>query len=583
VEEAEKIALAAYRFAYAYVHRWNIPFPLVHMPDVHNGVLTAKTLEDFKPGVHQCLDYCTDILLGERSVIPVSTGREKSCDSAEEIEALRRGLTAITGKAPPAAGLRLSVVITCYNYGKYLRECVRSVARQTFRDFELIIVNDGSTDDSLDVARACAVEFAALGIRLVDQPNSGQPALARNAGIRQAKGEFILPIDADDQIDPTYLEHAFALIDADRSVDLVYADALIDNGKTRTRRKAGRFDIASLTAANPIVYCSIYRRELWEKVGGYRDNVRGYEDWDFWIALGLAGARAVHADCIGLVYNEKTSGVYSETVAHHQARVARIVLNNPTGYTAAQRQNAQALLGVSTPPQAQAAAHSNQSVPAMTTPVEFARIVMEAEALVREGRLDEAISKIEATLPFAPNGECTARAQEILELLRAARPADDEFFGADEVENIQQLIAAYRRDPADPSREQLVALQQGLMNFLDTADLLALERQFAGTFGEVFRAMAASGLPAEAASAESAARLVLLDQSLADGAHFNGAFNFRPLLARMLCAPASRGTLAVKPEQLPLWLRHDFSTYCSSAESSDGVASAKELCASSGG
>ena len=52
--ESERIATAAYRFAYAYVYRWNVPFPLVHMPDIHKGVLTAKTLDELKPGVHAC-------------------------------------------------------------------------------------------------------------------------------------------------------------------------------------------------------------------------------------------------------------------------------------------------------------------------------------------------------------------------------------------------------------------------------------------------------------------------------------------------------------------------------------------------
>ena len=92
---------------------------------------------------------------------------------------------------------------------------MRSVARQTFQEFELIIVNDGSTDDSLAVAQACVQEFSALRISIVDQPNSGQPALARNAGIRQAKGTFILPIDADDQIAPGYLAEAFKVFDKD--------------------------------------------------------------------------------------------------------------------------------------------------------------------------------------------------------------------------------------------------------------------------------------------------------------------------------------------------------------------------------
>lgn len=90
-----------------------------------------------------------------------------------------------------------------------------------------------------------------------------------------------------------------------------------DNGKSRTRKTPGRFDVKALSAATQLVYCCIYRRAIWEKVGGYRDNVRGYEDWDFWLAAAMTGAKAVYVPCVGLLYNEKAGRHYSETVAHH--------------------------------------------------------------------------------------------------------------------------------------------------------------------------------------------------------------------------------------------------------------------------
>ncbi len=344
--EAETIARAAYRFAYAYMFRWNIPFPLVRMPDVHHGELAAGTLEDFQPGKHACLDRCAEIVLGLRPSIPQATAPIAKGAAELELAAVRAGLDAVAGRSAEQAAhpVRISVVITCYNYGKYLRDCVRSVVGQTFKEWELIIVNDGSTDDSLAVAKACAEEFAGLPITIVDQPNSGQPALARNAGIRRAQGEFILPIDADDQIDPRYLEHAFRAIDADATVDLVYSDSLFDNGKTRVRKTPGRFEAKALAAANQLVYCCVYRRAVWAKVGGYRDNVRGYEDWDFWLAAALAGAKAVYIPRVGLLYNEKDSGVYSQTVSRHQVRTAQVMLNNSAAYSSAQLERARAVL-----------------------------------------------------------------------------------------------------------------------------------------------------------------------------------------------------------------------------------------------
>ena len=372
--ESEQIARAAYRFAYAYIQRWNISFPLVRMPDVHNGELKAKTLEELKPGVHACLDYCVEIVLGVRSSIPQVTTPVSKGAGQQETNALRCALRTLVGTVPqPVAplALRASVVITCYNYGKFLRDCVRSVARQTFQEFELIIVNDGSSDESLAVAQACVQEFSTLRIYIVDQPNSGQPALARNAGIRQAKGAFILPIDADDQIAPGYLAEAFKVFDANHSVDLVYSDSIFDDGKSRTRNIPGRFEAKALSVANQLVYCCVYRRALWERIGGYRNNVRGYEDWDFWLAASLTGARATYVPCVGLLYNDKASGVYSQTVAHHQTRTAQVMLNNRSGYSAQQLQRAQAVLDgavASTPGPAAATAPSVPTLVSVVIP-----------------------------------------------------------------------------------------------------------------------------------------------------------------------------------------------------------------------
>ncbi|MFT3783340.1 MAG: glycosyltransferase [Nibricoccus sp.] len=261
------------------------------------------------------------------------------------------GVAQLSAQAAAPQRIRVSVVITCYNYRKYLRDCVRSVALQSFKEFEVIIVNDGSTDDSQAVAEKCLEEFSSVQITLISQPNSGQPALARNAGIRQATGEFILPLDADDQIGPDYLEHAFRAIDSKPSeIDIVCANALFVKDGVKTVARPGRFEVRTLSRANQLVYCCIYRRRLWEEIGGYRTNVRGYEDWDFWLAACLKGAKLAYVQGTGLVYNQKDQGVYSETVSHHQARIAQITLNNRGAYTAEQIAKAEETLGIAKAP-----------------------------------------------------------------------------------------------------------------------------------------------------------------------------------------------------------------------------------------
>lgn len=133
------------------------------MPDIHTGELTAKTLDELKPGVHDCLRFCTEVVLGIRPSIPFVTAPIRAGAHDEELAALRANRRSLAGEAPAApAGesVRVSVIITCYNYGKFLRDCVRSVVQQTFKELELIIVNDGSTDDSQAVAEAsCRKSF----------------------------------------------------------------------------------------------------------------------------------------------------------------------------------------------------------------------------------------------------------------------------------------------------------------------------------------------------------------------------------------------------------------------------------------
>jgi glycosyltransferase involved in cell wall biosynthesis/predicted O-linked N-acetylglucosamine transferase (SPINDLY family) len=425
-DESVRIATGAFRFAYAYIHRWNIRFPLVQMPDVHNGSLTAKTLDELRPGVHDCLDYCAEIVLGIRPSIPRVTHPPRKGADTEERVAIHSALAELGGDRQPRP-IRVSVIVTCYNYGKFLREAVRSVANQTFEDLEIIIVNDGSTDDSGKVADACVQEFKHRPITVIHQTNSGQPALARNAGIRKASGEFILPLDADDRIEATYLEEAFKAIDADPRIDLVYADSLFDNGKRRERKKAGFYTLPILSKNNQIVYCSVYRRSLWEKIGGYRDNVRGYEDWDFWIATCLLGARAAYVQTLGLLYNEKDGGVYSQTVAHHETRYARVMLNNPAAYTREQLSKASSSLAITTAEPAPSDEPSLESirqtaskryqagdwsgcVDACTqalkiSPDDCDVLLVYADALAKTGQVPAALAAMERVIRLEPDNE----------------------------------------------------------------------------------------------------------------------------------------------------------------------------------
>ncbi|MBI5696867.1 MAG: glycosyltransferase family 2 protein [Nitrospirae bacterium] len=188
---------------------------------------------------------------------------------------------------------RVSVIITSYNYGRYLAEAVESVVAQTCRDYEIIIVDDGSTDDTPEVADALKARYPSHRIKVVTQQNQGLSG-ARNAGIWEAAGEYIQPLDADDMLAPDYLEVTVKALDEDPGVSFVYT-APYYFGELACRHKGGgpdrEFSLDRLINTNILSICAMFRKGAWEDVGGFKLRGRhtGYYDWEFWLSLAEAG------------------------------------------------------------------------------------------------------------------------------------------------------------------------------------------------------------------------------------------------------------------------------------------------------
>src|SRR5262249_32672545 len=116
---------------------------------------------------------------------------------------------------------KVSVIIPCFNQGQFVDEAVASVLAQTYRDFEIIVINDGSTDEATNRKLAAYDYPQAQVMHTANQGAAG----ARNTGIAATSGQYILPLDADDRIAPTYLERAVAALEADARVGIVYCQA----------------------------------------------------------------------------------------------------------------------------------------------------------------------------------------------------------------------------------------------------------------------------------------------------------------------------------------------------------------------
>jgi glycosyltransferase involved in cell wall biosynthesis len=225
----------------------------------------------------------------------------------------------------------VSVIIPCYKQAQYLPEAVASVLAQSFADWEIIIINDGSPDSTSEVARRLAARRPRQAIRLLERANGGL-AEARNSGIRLARGEYILPLDADDQLAPALLEKTVSCLQADPGVAIVYTDTLCFGTANHTQRWID-FDFTRLCAYNQMNYCSLFRREAWEKAGGYKRNMTwGYEDWDFWISCGEAGFKAKHLPEPLFLYRVKPESMLTKAAEHDLELRAQIVLNHPGLY-----------------------------------------------------------------------------------------------------------------------------------------------------------------------------------------------------------------------------------------------------------
>jgi glycosyltransferase involved in cell wall biosynthesis len=180
---------------------------------------------------------------------------------------------------------RVSVIIPCFNLGRFLPEAIESVRRQTFSDHEVVIVDDGSTDAE---TRAQLDRVTGPRTRVVRSPNRGLSA-ARNLGIRHSTGEYLCSLDADDMLAPTWLERGVALLDQEPEVAFV-SHWLETFGDERWDWTPGRCDLAMLLDVNAVNGAALFRRAILDTTGGFDETMReGCEDWEFWIRVTEAG------------------------------------------------------------------------------------------------------------------------------------------------------------------------------------------------------------------------------------------------------------------------------------------------------
>ncbi len=178
----------------------------------------------------------------------------------------------------------VSVIIPCYNCEKYIRETINSVLNQTYKDIEIICVNDGSTDKSSDIIR----EYS--NVVFIDKCENEGVVKARNLAIEKASGKYILPLDADDTIEPEYIEKAVQVMETNTDVGFVYCKANLIGDKVETW-KLPEFS-EDIIFENCIFNAALFKKSDFDKVNGYKEYMKnGCKDWDLWLSFIENGLR----------------------------------------------------------------------------------------------------------------------------------------------------------------------------------------------------------------------------------------------------------------------------------------------------
>lgn len=224
----------------------------------------------------------------------------------------------------------VSVILTCYNQEQYLAEALDSVLNQTYSYWECVILNDGSTDGSEEVAK----RYVSRDKRFiyVYQSNQGVVA-ARNNAIKISKGDYILPLDGDDKLSPDYLKLAADVLDKNKDVILVYCD-VVKFGEESGPLLLPEVNLRNILRTGCCVSSSMFRRENYESVGGYKEEmVDGWEDWEFFMSLLETGGKVYKLNQILFYYRilNKSRNRKIDTKYRKQLR-GKMVQLHPNSY-----------------------------------------------------------------------------------------------------------------------------------------------------------------------------------------------------------------------------------------------------------
>lgn len=241
-------------------------------------------------------NYLSGVKVGVVSNIPIThlsigqTNQKWEENRKEFSEKFKDNLPQILKNNLPTFELKknqplVSIVMPIYNYGKMFQKSLESVFKSTYKNIELVIVNDGSTDDYVLNKLNSLKDHP--NIKIINQNNAG-PANARNTGIKNSTGEYILPLDSDDMISPDYIQTCLNIIKKDKTISPVYCDTN-HVGEINGVEVRPEWSKERLLQGPFIVNCSMFSRDAYNSTNGYDETMNGWEDYDLWVQMMVNG------------------------------------------------------------------------------------------------------------------------------------------------------------------------------------------------------------------------------------------------------------------------------------------------------
>ena len=223
----------------------------------------------------------------------------------------------------------ISIVIPCFNSEVTLDKTLNSVIGQEFQNWEALIINDGSTDDTEKIA----LEWVNKDKRFkyFSKQNEGL-GKTRNFGINKATGTYILPLDSDNLIERGFIQDAINVFENNPEIGVVHGHAEYFGDRTGIWL-IEEFDLTNMLINNYIDACVIYKKELWQQVGGYDENMpyQGHEDWELWLAFGIIDVKFYHLKKVTFKYfvsrNSMIRSFTDEMLVSNQNYVAEKYVN----------------------------------------------------------------------------------------------------------------------------------------------------------------------------------------------------------------------------------------------------------------